>query len=358
MVIEDSNLREDIAAALDSTEPEAPAVAPTEAPTEASAEVSAEARIGETQEQADDRARDEKGRFAKSLGEKAPTIKTDGAKPPEAQKPPEVAPVTPEAPVKAKPPASWKPLAREGWDKVPPDIQQEVIRRERETAMALQETAEARQTHQQFQKAIGPYEHLFRSEGVDPMTGINNLMRTTAMLATGPQQTRAQIVAGIIKTYGVDIATLDALLSGQAPQQAPQQQAPQGPIRDPRLDAILQQAEERTRQQATQQLQAIEGEEFFEDVRMDMADILDLASKRGFQMSAQDAYNKAVALHPEVSRIVEQRRAAANQNGSTQRARVAASSVRGNPTAGVAAPSGGSLTDDINAAWDSLNTRR
>ena len=38
----------------------------------------------------------------------------------------------------AKPPQSWKPLAREKWATLAPDIQQEVLRREKETASALQ----------------------------------------------------------------------------------------------------------------------------------------------------------------------------------------------------------------------------
>jgi hypothetical protein len=182
-------------------------------------------------------------------------------------------------------------------------------------------------------------------------------MRNTAMLATGPAQTRAQIVAGIIRTYGVDIPTLDAIRSGQQAAPVEQQQYQPQVMRDPRLDDLLQQAERRTQQKAMEQLSALQGEEFFEDVRQDMADILEVASRRGFQFSAQEAYNRAILLHPEVSKVVEQRRAAANQ-GSTQRAMAAASSIRGQPTAGPSAPSGGTLKDDLEAAWDRTSARK
>jgi len=366
MADNETSLRDDLAAAMDAAEDTAPdttpdvvtgapitgdQTAPTETPT-----------IGDTQEQSDQRARDEKGRFAAKTGEAPPKeaakepvkVALKSGAPPSTEPPPITEPVVPQV----KAPASWKPTAREGWAKVPADIQQEVIRRERETAMALQESSEARQGFSKFREITTPYETLFRSEGVDAMTGIANMMQTTAMLATGPAPMRAQIVASLIKTYGVDIATLDAILSGQqAPQQAPQQYQPQ-PMRDPRLDSLLEQAQQRTQQKAAAQLEAVSAQEFFEDVREDMADILEVASKRGFQMSAQDAYNRAILLHPEVSKVVEQRKAAANPGGSTQRARDAASSIRGSPTAGPPAPSGGSLKDDLEAAWDRASARK
>jgi hypothetical protein len=366
---EESSLKDDIAAAFDAAEPnndgpviDAPAVNDTPPDSIAPSPIGDKADAEAAQ-----RARDEKGRFAK-IGETPPPKEAppkEGAAAPPQEKPPE-APKPPEQPVsevpKVKPPASWKPTAREGWDKVPPDIQQEVIRRERETAIALQETAEARRTHEAFKQITSPYQPLFQAEGVDPIQGVGNLLRTTAMLASGPPGTKAQIVAGIIKTYGVDIATLDALLSGH---QAPAATQPQAPMRDPRVDDILARfnaAEARkaqvVEQQAMEQLSAVEQQEFFHDVRDEMADILEVASRRGLPMTAMDAYNRAIAIHPEVSRVLEQRRAAANSNGSTQRAMAAASSVKGSPTAAPTAPSGQSLQDDIAAAWDRVAGRK
>jgi hypothetical protein len=310
----------------------------------------------------DDRPRDEKGRYLSAdkvqakIGEPPPKVE-EPPKEPEAEKPPAEPPPTPEKPVvKVRAPATWKPTAREGWDKVPSDIQQEVIRRERETALALQETAEARQTYQKLQEVIKPYEPLIRAEGVEPIQAINNLFRTTAMLATGPAQTKAQIVAGIIKTYGVDIPTLDALLAGQPAPNGPQQPSyqPYNPeqFRDPRLDALLERADKQMQEKAASQIAEIEGEEFFEDVREDVADILDLAAKRGVAMNARDAYNRAVSFNPEVSKVLEQRKAAANQV-STQRSMAAAASVRPQPAAGpVASPERKTWRDELEAAMD------
>jgi hypothetical protein len=84
--------------------------------------------------------------------------------------------------------------------------------------------------------------------------------------------------------------------------------------------------------------------EFMDDVREDVADMMELASRRGVALTLEDAYNRACKLHPEVSQVLQQREAAKAANAlqaSTQRARAASSSVRSQPTA--AAPA---ATDD------------
>jgi len=111
-------------------------------------------------------------------------------------------------------------------------------------------------------------------------------------------------------------------------------------------------------QEASKLIKEVEQEEFFEDVREDMADLLEVASRRGIALTAKDAYTRAVAMNPEVSKVMEQRRAAKTQNGSIQRAMAASSSVKAQPTAGPPAQSGGSLKDDLEAAWDKLNNQR
>lgn len=366
----ENDLKSDIAAAFDKAEEEpAPAPAPEPAP-----EVVADATIGEPP--ADGRERDDKGRFKPKVGEpaaekkeppkqleipepktvKVPSIATGKDMEVEVGTPPPPAPEKP----KYRPPASWKPTAREGWDKLPPDIQAEVIRREKDISTALNESAEARDTYKRFRDTVSPYEAMIRSQGAEPIQVVGNLLRTAAQLATAPGPARAQVVADIIKTYGVDIPTLDALLSGQpAPQGQPQQWQPPDPsqFRDPRLDALLAQQQAMLQQKAAAQIEEVEQEEFFEDVREDMADLLDVASKRGVALSARDAYNRAVLLHPEVSRVMEQRRAAATQGGATQRAMAASSSVRAQPASGVEAPKDLDLRGALEAAFDKAGNR-
>jgi hypothetical protein len=101
----------------------------------------------------------------------------------------------------------------------------------------------------------------------------------------------------------------------------------------------------------------VEQEEFFADVKDEMADIIELAAKHGRTITPRQAYEKAVSLHPEVSKVVEQRRAFANQTGSTQKAMAAASSVKSSPASGIGSDQPKGLRDEIAAAWNAVAER-
>ena len=89
--------------------------------------------------------------------------------------------------------------------------------------------------------------------------------------------------------------------------------------------------------------------EFYRDVAGDMADILEMASNRGRNMSLQDAYSSACQLHPEVSKILNTRTKA-----PTSGQRRAATSIRGTPggAGDNSLDPSSSMTDDISRAWD------
>lgn len=359
-----SDLRNDLTAALEQAEASAPPASDTPPAPEAASEPVTDAPVEETPEQTAARARDEKGRFAKSVGEKAP----EGVKPtpiaPEVAAPAPTATPTP-PPEAAKAPASFKAMAREEWAKVPPTVQQEVLRRERETAIALEQSSEARQGYQRFKDVVGPYEAMIRGSGSDPYQTVQSLLQTAAALATAPVGQRAQVIAGLIKTYlpgreSLEVldSTLAGVMQGQQGQAAPPPQ-----YHDPRVDEIyasLQQARQRQEasleQQAAESIREVQGNEFYEDVKLIMADMLEVAGNQGIALTPGEAYNRAVLVHPEVAKVVEQRQAAkhaANPNGSTARARAAASSVRGSPaTAPSSAVQPDNLRDVLEAAFD------
>lgn len=238
-----------------------------------------------------------------------------------------------------KPPQSWKPAAREKWGALPKEVQEEAVRHDKEVHKVMQESAEARKNWGAFQAAVAPYEGMIRAEGGDPIRSAVNLYQTAMALRTAPAQHKAGIVRDIIRTFGVDIDMLSAALSGQP---APQQQAQAAHFQDPRVDQLLsrlQQAEQsRSQSVAEQGNQAVsefsQNAEFYEDVRHDMADLMELATKRNVALTLEQAYNRAVANHPEVSQVMEQREAAKRANAlqaSTQRSRAASSSLRSQP---------------------------
>ena len=251
-------------------------------------------------------------------------------------------------------PASWKPDIREHWAALPEGVRAEIQRREVEVQRTLQETAEARKTAEAVMKTIAPYEAFIKAENSNPLQAIDNLMSTAARLRTGTAPELAQLVAGIVNQFGIGrfgnsfIEQLDSALAGQAPKVDPQQSAIEQ-VLNQRLAPVQQMLTQFQQAQLMQQQQVQERAvseveqflaqaEFGNDVREDMADILEVAQRRGINMTLQDAYKKAVMMNDNVRSVLTQRaqaQKAQSQTQAAQRARSAAVSVSG------AAPMGG-----------------
>lgn len=315
----------------------------------------------------DGRARGPDGKFIpKTAAEEAkaatkPKALTPPEKPAQTPPPPPAPgtptqtpePVTGEQSQALKPPQSWGPVVREHWGKLPAEVQQAIDKRERDMTRGLQEAAPARKFQQDFQATIAPYEAHIRSQGADPMKAIGSLLQTSYALTSAPPAHKAQVVAQIIKGYGVDIAALDSILSGEAaPQSAPQQFDPNAiaqQVQQQVMQTIQQQRMEAHRSKAAQEIEAFASEKpFFDDLREEVADYMEVAAKRGIAMTLEQAYSRALKVHEsddksEIGIVLRQRKAAeaakANQ-ASTQRAKVASSSVRSQP-ASVQPQSGG-----------------
>ena len=325
---------------------------------------------GETPAQASARARDEAGRFAKQPKEAkeghgaSSAAPAGGATPPAGAQAPaggQPVPGAAQEPQGAyeKAPQAWKPGAREAWAALPQEVRQEVLRRERETTVALQESSGARQAVERLQHIIGPYEAMIRSEGSEPFKAIERLLQGAGTLRMGSPQARAAMVAQVVSEYGVDVALLDAALAGQAPPEGyqPQQQVNVQAIVEQAKQAALaefQQARVRVHQQnAIGDVEKfMSSHEFAPDLREDMALVMEAAARKGLELSLDDAYARAVQMNPEVAAIVKQREAAAkagNGTASTQRARLATSSVRSAPTGARPRPESesSSVRDDI-----------
>jgi hypothetical protein len=245
---------------------------------------------------------------------------------------------------------------------LPPDVRAEVHRRERETATAIQQTAQAREVLNVVQSLQQEFAPALQAEGVDVVTATRNLMQLSSRMRFGTPVEKAMTVAQIMQAYGVDVPTLDSILSNSPmPQHA---QVQQQQLRDPRVDGLLSQIAQ-ARQAAVQQVQyeAVsevesfgQGKDFFNDVRETMADLMEVAARRGVDLSLDQAYERACQMDPEISRVLAQRSAAGqaqNQNRSTARARAAASSVRSTPVTGGQPANPENLRGALEAAWDS-----
>lgn len=322
----------DIRSALESAYTEEPAeqVEKTEAP--------------EPVEKADDRPRDEAGRFAAKV------------------ETPEVPPVeaAPEVPVR-KAPSSWKPEAQTAWtkaDKGEPLTAEEVRllaleaeRREGDFHKGVQEFKTHSERARAYDAAIAPYRDHLQTLGVDAPTAINALLNADKTLRTGDPATKAAYFAKLAQEYGIDI--------GQVQQPAPQ---------DPQTAYLMQQLhsleqrhrmweselQRQQREQAESEIRAFsEGKPHLDAVRGDMADLL----QSGKAKSLNDAYDMAVWMRPDIRQtLIEQQRADAQRKAAeqaqAQRARTAAVSVKGSsPSSGGASAPSGSLRDQLAAAF-------
>jgi predicted phage tail protein len=271
-----------------------------------------------------------------------------------------------------KPPVGWGPELREQWSGLPDGVKQQVHAREQHMARAMQGTAQARQTAHDFQGMSQKYGSVMAAEGVNnPMQMVDTMFQTVAELRMGSPAQKAAKIAQLIQSYGVDIATLDDSLSAQVSgQPAPQQQQQMDPnmqhMIDQRMQPVnqmmqqlagMQQNKQRQDQrQAHQEVDKFaQSAEFLNDVRHDVADLIDMATKQGRDMPLQEAYDKACAMNPAIANVLAERAQQQNLANAGQRIsskKMAASSLAPGNSGGNSTQAPRTMTDALNAAWD------
>jgi len=323
----------------------------------------------ETPEQTTQRERDERGRFAPRTEDKAP----DGAQVPSEQEVKAASEPLPaeEEPHEAAPnldnaPKSWKASTRQKWAALDPEVRAEVHRRERETTRAINEAGPVKQFAQQFQQVIQPHAERYRQTNMSPLQVVSNLMAADALLATAAMPQRAKFMAKLISDYGIDIRALDSALAGEEPQARPLDQVEA--IINQKLAPIQEfvQTTQQGRQQAmqreySQQEQVINAMAedtrnfpYFDLVALEMADIMEVASRRQIYLSPQEAYKRAVAMNPDAQAAEQgrtgQQRAQAAHDAAT-RSLGASLSVSGSPAGLKQKVAPDDLRSTIEAAW-------
>lgn len=325
--------------------------------------------------------RDPKGRFtpkatagAEGVSQAAPSAvspqKEGVASSTPEPKPPEVTP-TP-APKPGEPdlthaPPSWKIGARQDWDKTPPSVRAETHRRELEMQHFVTKTAPDRQMAGEIRQILAPIAQSIQARGTTPARLVASYVEFDRAMSSGDPATAARALVGVAKGYGIPVeAVADAWDGKGVPQQ-----------RQPSVEEIREQvrAEERAAWQAQQQQaefrshtarvaefsKTVDPVLFNEDVRHDMAALIDAAAARGVELSLQDAYDRAVRANPESWAIVQQKeqaKLAATKQQATQRSEAAGSSVKSRPASPVGGETkGNSLRADLEAEAASMNGR-
>ena len=359
---EESTLHDDVTKAFDSVESDAVVPAVPAAP-------------------AAPAARDEQGRFAAKPAiapEDIPSIVPEGGPKPPASKPsgvagvpPVVAPGAAGEPPRYKPP-QWKNKdAVAEWDKLPASVQQEVVRRERETHQVLQASAQARHALESMQQVLAPFSANIAAYGGNAVEMIRTLAQVDGTLRFGTPAQKVQALASIIREADVNIEMLDHALANLPLPEAAQREDRLQRLLDERLAPVNQfltqiqqgraRAAQKTASEAVSELEDFAGKTDIEPVRELMADLIEAEARRGVALTYEQAYEKACWLHPELRKAMiqrEQAQAAGQAQAAAARARAAGVSISGAPA--LAAPNSGqdmSLRDTISAAIDAASGR-
>lgn len=288
-------------------------------------------------------------------------------------KPDEDKPAEGKAPTDSlKAPVSWTPQEREQWSKVPRPLQDRILAREQEIERTIADTRAARTLHDNFNGIVQSYAPVLAAEGVqNPLQAVESLFGAVARLRMGTPMQKAQEVQYIIQQYGIDIPTLDHVLStGQSAvgngQPADPNLAHINQVLDQKLGPVQQfmntvqqnhqHAQQTERVNAENQVSAFsETAEFISDVREDMADLIDLAAQRGKVMTLQQAYDLACQQNPEIKKVLDDRAEAerlAKASENLQDKKHAAGSISGKKGGSGGSPVAASLRDTIAQAWE------
>ena len=252
-------------------------------------------------------------------------------------------------------PEAWSAEARETWKDIPKAAKDYIQKREAQMDAGIKKHAANAQRAMGMDHVLTPYRQYLEVNG-GPQNALKQLLNTGVQLQMGNQAQKAQLVAGLIKNFGVDIGALDSLLVGQAPPEATQQDNVQQQVQAA-LQAERQQQQGQQHQFARQQVgneiqqfTADPANEFYRDVRGHMASLLEGASKENRQLSLKDSYDQACWANPEVRNILMKRQSQSDM-GRKQSASVSIAGSPGGP-GGSAKPS--SIGDTIRDAWDNV----
>jgi len=288
------------------------------------------------------RARDEAGRFtAAELAQQA------AAK--EAEKPVEQAPVEQSA---KKAPSSWKKEAAAEFDKLPPHVQDEVLRRETDFHKGIEGFKSHADLGRTIERTLQPYMQTIQQLGVSPDVAISSLLKADAGLRYGTPEQKAAHLASLAQTYGIDIGQV-----AQVPQKDPytlqlEQQLNQ---LKQQSDQIQQSQQERERETLNSEIQRVREKlgDSFDVLKDDAAALL----QAGRATDLDDAFEKAQYANPQTRQaLLEQQKQEAlkqaNAAALANRAKAASVSVRGSSPASGSGAAPSSLRAALESAYN------
>ncbi len=291
-----------------------------------------------------DRARDESGKFAKKVEEKAEVLEAAPVETP-------VVEAEPVQEVSQPLPNSWKKEAAEAWAKADPILRAEVARREADIHKGIEQYKQAAEFAHSIDQVMTPYKQTLANIGITPQVAVRELMATDHKLRYGSQQDKEMHFAHLAKIYGIDLGSASSTVQAVDPRVFELSQ------RNQYLEQNLQQQQQAVQQQAEQALNS-EITQFaadpkhihFETVKLHMAALL----QAGQATDLSDAYDQAVYANPVSRNAVLQQQAQADREEAAKRAQAARAASAVNTRSTPAMPTRlevGSMEDTIRDAY-------
>ena len=254
-------------------------------------------------------------------------VKPEEAKPEEAADPKDAVKLD-----KARAPTSWNAKVREKWAELPEEVRQEVIKREEAHVNGVRKLQEEFAPVRQFAESVGGVLQEARALGQDPVQYIHNLAAAERGLRNGSPDQKFGVLLQLADQYGIPLRQF----LGTADAQSQQPQAAQIPAEVAReLEEARRFREQMTHQQQVQQQTEVQrqveqfqqGREFFDDVREIMAGLFEAN-----QVSTlEEAYDKAIWMHPDVRAVLLQREKAQQGQQQQKQRQLAAAGASGRP---------------------------
>lgn len=266
---------------------------------------------------------------------------------------------TPPAASTLQPPKTWRPEAAAKFATLPPEVQQEILKREEDIFKGLESYKADASIGKALKGIVQPYMQVFQAQGIDPLQQVSGLMRAHVALSTGTPEQKQQFFQHLAKEYGVELGMeapyIDPQVAGLQKQLAELQS---------RLNGREQQeiAEARSKLQAEIDAFASDpAHQYFDEVANDIAGLL----RSGAAKSLQEAYEKAVWANP-ITRAKEQARLTAEAEAkakaeAAEKAKQARKAIGANVKSSAKAASGtaplGSIDDTLSAALAAIKSR-
>jgi hypothetical protein len=325
-VDQEETFHDDVKAALEQLRDE-PAPAPDRAATDVGDQISdhldaqderaEQARLDQVERTEEGKRRDNRGRFA-SKAEQEAHQSQHGTQPPIEQQLQNIDP--------NKPPNGWSAEARAAFNRLPPAVREAVIKREQDVSNGFRQYAERFRDLEPVRQMMEPRRQSFQRFGIkSDAEAINHLLSFSDAYQRDP----AGLIRHLVQSAGLTPVHVFGQGGGMSQQQL------EGYVRE----RIM--AEDAKRTVAEYERKP---PEHYHKVRSTMRDLLWNGQAEGMQ----DAYNKAIKLHPDL--VVDRKRRAAS--ASLSGAPHGAQNSRGQ------ARSHGDfreITDDVRAAISQLS---